>query len=80
MRQKDEKKKGGKIFEVHKGWRFFGIPQKNYNHGSHAGNKGNNADLCVCSIALVSKIIYMILEIDQYLLLTVQISFVYLLR
>ena len=31
----------------------------------------NNADLCVCSIALVSKIIYMILEIDQYLLLTV---------
>ena len=77
---KKTKKKGGKIFEVHKGWRFCGIPQKNYNHGSHAGNKGNNADLCVCSIALVSKIIYMILEIDQDLLLTVQTSFVYLLR
>ena len=40
----------------------------------------NSANQCVCSIALVSKIICMILKIDQDLLLTVQTSFVYLLR
>ena len=40
----------------------------------------NNANPCVCSIALVSKIICMILKIEQDLLLTVQTSFVYLLR
>ena len=39
----------------------------------------NNANPCVCSIALVSKIICMILRINQDLLLTVQTSFVYLL-
>ena len=40
----------------------------------------NIANRCVCSIAFVSKIICMILKIDQYLLLTFQTSFVYLLR
>ena len=40
----------------------------------------NNANPCVFSIALVSKIIWMILKIDQDILLTVQTSFVYLLR
>ena len=34
----------------------------------------------VCSIAFVSKIIFMIIRIDQDLPLTVQTSFVYLLR
>ena len=40
----------------------------------------NNANPCVCSIALMSKIICMILGIDKDLLLTVQTSFVYLLN
>ena len=40
----------------------------------------NNANPCVFSIALVSKIICMILKIDQDILLTVQTSFVCLLR
>ena len=40
----------------------------------------NNANLCVCSIALVSKIICMILKMNQDLLLTVQTSFVHFLR
>ena len=40
----------------------------------------NNANPCVCSIALVPKITCMILKIDKDLLLTVQTSFVYLLR
>ena len=39
----------------------------------------NNANTCICSIALVSKIACIILKIDQNLLLTVQTSFVYLL-
>ena len=38
----------------------------------------NNANTCVCSIALVSKIICIILKLDQNLLLTVQTSFVIL--
>ena len=40
----------------------------------------DNANPCVCSITLVPKITCMILKIDKDLLLTVQTSFVYLLR
>ena len=67
MRQKEEKKKGGKIFEVHKGWRFCGIPQKNYKLGSHAGNKGNYNGNCQ-SENLPHLFISMVLETRQSLL------------
>ena len=43
-------------------------------------NRAEKANPCVCPVALVSKIICMILKIAQDLLLTVQTSFVYLLR
>ena len=29
-----------------KGWLFYGFPQKNYNQGSHAGNKGYHNGHC----------------------------------
>ena len=43
-------------------------------------HRKNNASQCVCSIALMSKIICIVLKIDQDLLLTIQTSCVYLLR